>query len=84
MGLKLLTRSRLGLSHLNEHRFNHNFHSCINPLGSCSLAIESTTHILLHCHHFSNILSAALNSINKLLGGIINITELSYCVLVKV
>ena len=25
IGLKLLTRLRLGLSHLNEHRFNHNF-----------------------------------------------------------
>ena len=24
-GLCLLTRLRLGLSHLNEHRFNHNF-----------------------------------------------------------
>ena len=24
-GLKLLTRLRLGLSHLNDHRFNHNF-----------------------------------------------------------
>ena len=24
-GLKLLTRLRLGLSHLNEHKFNHNF-----------------------------------------------------------
>ena len=52
-GLKLLTRLRLGLSHLNEHRFNHNFQSCVNPLCSCSLAIESTTHFLLHCHHFS-------------------------------
>ena len=31
-GLKLLTRSRLCLSHLNEHRFNHNFEGCINPL----------------------------------------------------
>ena len=25
LGLKLLARPRLGLSHLNEHRFNHNF-----------------------------------------------------------
>ena len=64
VGLKLLTRLRLGLSHLNEHRFNHNFQSCINPLCSCSLAIESTTHFLLHCHHFSNICSTLLNSIN--------------------
>ena len=84
MGLKLLTRSRLGLSYLNEHGFTHNFHSCINPLCSFSLPIESTTHFLLHCHHFSNIRSAALNRINKLLGGIINITELSDCVLVKI
>ena len=31
VGLKLLTRLRLGLSHLNEHRFNYNFQNCINP-----------------------------------------------------
>ena len=30
--LKQLTRLRLGLSHLNQHRFNHNFEDCINPL----------------------------------------------------
>ena len=35
LGLKLLTRLGLGLSHLNEHRFNHNFKDCINPLCSC-------------------------------------------------
>ena len=29
VGLKLPTRLGLGLSHLNEHRFNHNFQSCI-------------------------------------------------------
>ena len=68
MGLKLLTKLRLGLNHLNEHRFNHNFQSCINPLCSCSLAIESTTHFLLHCHHFSNIRSTLLNSINEVEG----------------
>ena len=29
--LKLITRLWLGLSHLNEHKFNHNFNNCINP-----------------------------------------------------
>ena len=29
LGLKLLIRLRLGLHHLNEHRFNHYFDSCI-------------------------------------------------------
>ena len=54
--LKLLTRLRLGLSHLNEHRFNHNFQNSINPLCNCSLEIESTSHFLLHCHHYTNSL----------------------------
>ena len=84
VGLKLLTRLRLGLSHLNEHRFNHNFQSCINPLCSCSLAIESTTHFLLHCHHFSNIRSTLLNSINEVLGSTTKISDLSDCALVKI
>ena len=35
-GLKLLTRLRLEFSHLNEHRFRHNFEECVNPLCSCS------------------------------------------------
>ena len=53
IGLKFLTRLRLGFSHLNEHRFRHNFENCLNPLCSCSLETENTTHYLLHCHHFS-------------------------------
>ena len=31
IGLKFLTRLRLGLSHLNEHMFKHNFKDCVNP-----------------------------------------------------
>ena len=84
MRLKLVTRLRLGFSHLNEHRFNHNFQSCINSLCSCSLAIESTIHFLLHCHHFSYICSTLLNSINEVLGSITNISDLSDCALVKI
>ena len=30
-GLKLLTRLRLGLSHLREHKFRHNFNDTIDP-----------------------------------------------------
>ena len=42
--LKFLTRLRLRLSHLNEHRFRHNFKDCINPLCSCSLEVENMLH----------------------------------------
>ena len=44
LGLTLLTRLRLGLSHLNEHRFKHNFKNCINPICACSLEVKSTKH----------------------------------------
>ena len=63
IGLKLLTRLRLGLSHLNEHGFNHNFQNCINPLCTCSLEVESTAHFFLHCHHYLNIRAKLLNSL---------------------
>ena len=34
IGIKLITRLRLGFSHLREHKFKHNFRGTLNPLGS--------------------------------------------------
>ena len=53
IGLKFLTRLRLDFSHLNEHRFRHNFQDCLKPLCSYSLETEDTKHYLLHYHYFS-------------------------------
>ena len=64
-GLKLLTRLRLGFSRLNEHRFRHNFKECVNPVCSCSLEIEDTSHYLLHCHHFALYRIDLMNSVNS-------------------
>ena len=75
VGLKLLNRLRLGLSHLNEHRFNYNFQNCINPLCSCSLEIESTSHFLLHCHYYTNIRVTLLSSITEIIGNTFNIND---------
>ena len=46
---------KLGLSHLNKHRFNHSFERCIKTLCACPLEVESTTHFFLHCHYYKNI-----------------------------
>ena len=54
-GLKLLTRLRLGLSHLHENKFNHNLRDRVNPLCSCSLEVESSSHFFLHCHYHIDI-----------------------------
>ena len=65
IGLKFLTRLRLGFSHLNEHKFRHNFKDCMNPLCSCSLETENTTHYLLHCHHFSQNRMSLISSVKS-------------------
>ena len=55
VGISLLTRLRLGLIHLNEHKFRHNFADCVNPLCSCSIKPETTLHFFLHCRNFLKI-----------------------------
>ena len=65
IGLKLLTRLRLGFSHLNEHKFRHDFQECLNPLCLCNFEIEDTTHYLLHCQYFSEHRINLINSVNS-------------------
>ena len=67
-GLKLLTRLRVGFSHLREHKFKHNFQDTLNPLCPCSLEAEDTYHFFMRCQSFSNqrnVLFDDLNSINS-------------------
>ena len=49
--LKLLTRLRLGLSHLRDHKFKHSFQDSVNPTCNCGTDVK-TTHYLLHCPFF--------------------------------
>ena len=65
-GLKFVTRFRLGLSHLREHKFKHSFQDSINPLCSCSLDIESTIHYFLHCPQFIIERHTLLNTISQI------------------
>ena len=66
-GLKFLARLRLGLSHLNEHKFRHNLQDCLNPLCSWSLEIEDTSHYLLYCEHFPNHRIDLMNSVKSVI-----------------
>ena len=52
-GVKFLTRLRVGLSHLREHKFKHNFQDTLNSLCPCSNETETTEHFLLHCQFYS-------------------------------
>ena len=52
--VKLLTRLRLQLSPVNEHKFRHGFENTISPICSCNREIESNEHFLLCCHFYSS------------------------------
>ena len=64
-GVRLITQLRVGMSHLREHKFKHNFQDCLNPICSCGLNIESTSHFLLHCPTFNDEQYILLSTFNK-------------------
>ena len=64
LGLKLLTRLRLNFSHLNEHKFRHNFRDTVNPMCSSGAGIETTGDYLLRCQIL--LLSDRISSIEFL------------------
>ena len=48
--IKMLTRLRLGFSHLREHKIRHGFKDALNPLSSFSIEAETTSHYFPRCH----------------------------------
>ena len=62
---RLTARLRLNLSHFRDIIFKHNFQNCLNPISSCSLDIEATSHVLLHCLIFNDERYTILNTLNK-------------------
>ena len=65
VGVKLLIRLRLDFSHLREHEFRHGFREILNPLYSCSIEAEITTHYFLRCHFYNANRSALTNDLNE-------------------
>ena len=65
-GVKFLTRLRVGLSHLPEHKFRHGFQDSINPICSCGQDTETSTDFLLHSSNYSNRRLTFLNIIRNI------------------
>ena len=66
IGVKYLNRLRLNFSHLNEHKFHHNFRDTVNPLCCCNTETETTSHYLLRCHLFSEQRTKLLENLKNL------------------
>ena len=64
-GIKLITRLKLGFSHLREHKFRYNFQENVNPIYSCGENIETSIHFLLHCPNYLNKIMTLLNNLQN-------------------
>ena len=64
--IRLLTRSGLGLRHLNDHECRYDFADCVNPLCCCSIERETTLEFFLHCRNFLNIRKKLFDQIKTL------------------
>ena len=63
LGVQLLKKFRVGLSHLGEHKFRHGFNDAINPICACNREIESVFHFYLGC---PNNINEHFNLMNEL------------------
>ena len=71
-GIKLLTRLGVGLSHLREHRFRHNFQGSLGPICNCGRHIETTIHFFLHCSIYSNQRKTLFEKISTIKRSLLN------------
>ena len=75
LGIKSLTRLRLGFSHLSEHKFRHNFAGSLNPLCSCSLETESTLHFFLRWQNYTTLRRALMTDLKNINDAIMSLNE---------
>ena len=66
VGVKLLARLRLQMSHLNEHKFRNGFEDTISPMCSNNTEIESNKQFLLRCHFYSSQILELFDELNKI------------------
>ena len=76
-GLIFLTRLRVGLSHLREHKFKHSFLDTLNPICICGFDIETLNHFFLHCPRFTNERQNLLLKIERIILAISRKTDTS-------
>ena len=66
-GIKLLSRLRLGLSHLRKYKLKHSFQDSLNPFCSSGKGeVETSSHYLLYCSNYLEERLALLNTIKNI------------------
>ena len=65
LGITLLTRLRIGLTHLREHKYGHNLLDTRNPFCTCDgKSIEFVEHYLLRCPNHARYRTVLFENLN--------------------
>ena len=59
-------RLHLDLSHLQSHKFKHNFSDCLDEVCICERDIESSNYFLLQCSLFPKERQVLMNEIRDI------------------
>ena len=62
-GVKLLTRLRVGLSHLREQKFRHGFNDTLDPFCPSNRETETVSHFFLRCLNYTNLRIDLMNEL---------------------
>ena len=74
-----LSRLKLGLSHLREHKFKYSFQDSLNPFYSFGKGeVETSSHYLLHCSNYSEERLTLLNTIKNIDMSILQQSDLKF------
>ena len=80
--LKFLSRLRLKFSHLNEHKFRHNFTDALSPMSDYGSENETTNYFFLRCPFFAINRQKLLNDLLKIDLSLRNLkNELLLCII---
>ena len=74
-GVKLLTRLRLGLSHLLDHKLKYIFQDSLNPICNCGTDAVTTTHYILRFPLFSDESLILIDNIRNMDNNILNLID---------
>ena len=67
LGIKMLTKLRLGFSHLCEPKFIHGFTDTLNQFCSCSIEAETTAHYFLRYLLYNSNRTTLINDFENIL-----------------
>ena len=70
--IRFLTRLRVGLSQLGEHKFRHNFQDSHEPFCNCDRHIETNIHLFPHHSNYSNQRKTFFDKINNIKRSLMN------------